>query len=52
VTVLPAELEKEASNDSIVGLGEIFDEDLESGSRGIAELFHQSINRSTRELEE
>ena len=55
VTILPAEAADEAvpktNRESVVGLGEVLDEDLQSGSEEIAELFNQSLSKSARDLE-
>ena len=55
VTILPAEATDEAvpkaNRESVVGLGEVLDEDLQSGSEQIAELFNQSLSKSARDLE-
>lgn len=42
--------DKSLVND-LAGLGEILDDDLESGSREISELFKESLNRSAEGLE-
>ena len=48
VTILDDEIVEK--NESMVGSIEIIDDDLESGSREIADLFNQSIDRTEAEL--
>lgn len=43
---------KPQENESIVGSGEIIDEDLEAGSREIAAMFNEAIAKSAKELED
>lgn len=52
VTILPSvsQSDKSLVND-LAGLGEILDDDLESGSREISKLFKESLNRSAEGLE-
>lgn len=53
VIISDQELSQKQSDDksgSLVGLGEILDEDLESASRDISAKFRDSINRSAEEL--
>jgi hypothetical protein len=39
-------------NESIVGSGELIDEDLEAGSREIAAMFNEAIAKSAKDLED
>lgn len=48
VTILDDEIVEK--NESMVGSIEIIDEDLEGGSREIADLFNQSLDRTKAEL--
>jgi fructose-specific phosphotransferase system component IIB len=48
LTILDDEIVEK--NESMVGSIEIIDDDLESGSREIANLFNQSLNRTEAEL--
>ncbi len=48
LTILDDEIVE--NNDSMVGSIEIIDDDLEGGSREIANLFNQSLNRTEAEL--
>ncbi len=48
LTILDDEIVE--NNESMVGSIEIIDEDLETGSREIANLFNQSLNRTEAEL--
>jgi len=43
---------KSQDNESIVGSGEIIDEDLEAGSREIAAIFNEAISKSGQELKD
>lgn len=49
VTILDEEVNT-AEEKSIVGSMELLDEDLEGGSREIAEMFHQSLKKSAEDL--
>lgn len=48
LTILDDEIVQ--NNESMVGSIEIIDEDLENGSREIANLFNESLNRTGAEL--
>jgi len=48
LTILDDEIVE--NNESMVGSIEIIDDNLESGSREIANLFNQSLNRTESEL--
>lgn len=48
LTILDDEIVE--NNESMVGSVKIIDDDLESGSREIANLFNQSLNRTEAEL--
>ena len=48
LTILDDEIVE--NNESMVGSIEIIDDDLESGSREIANLFNQSLDRTEAEL--
>lgn len=50
VTVLNESPKINGNHESIVGLGEVIDEDLEAGSREIAEMFNRAIEKSAREV--
>lgn len=49
VTILDEEVNT-VEEKSIVGSIELLDDDLEGGSREIAEMFHQSLNKSAEDL--
>jgi len=49
VTILDEE-ETHADSNSIVGSIELLDDDLESGSREISEVFNQSLEKSAENL--
>lgn len=51
VTILDEE-EIPTSAESIVGSMELLDEDLEGGSREIAEMFNQSLEKSGEDLKD
>ena len=48
LTILDDEIE--TKSESMVGSIEIIDDDLESGSREIADLFNESLDRTEAEL--
>jgi hypothetical protein len=51
VTILDEE-ENQADRNSIAGSIEILDEDLESGSRKISRMFHDSLKKSADDLKD
>ena len=51
VTFLEDETDAPDSRQSVVNLGEILDDDLESASREIAAVFNQAVTKSALELE-
>lgn len=51
VTLLP-DAGKTNSNESLQGLGEILDEDLEAASREISEKFRNALEKSAEDLNE
>lgn len=53
VTLLPVPAQIDSSaNGSLQNLGEILDDDLQSASREITEMFKKSLEKSARELAE
>jgi hypothetical protein len=50
VTLLPAQAQTDAPKDSVQGLGEVLDDDLESASREISAMFRNALEKSAKEL--